>query len=161
MTLRQKLKTCSSCGKERLLWKSSPPLCRECAQSVAVKNVSQQMRQPIKVKPKPTVNGKPMYVALYMAAFGYGDADFIPSELSGERAVDVHHLICRGAGSSKNLDMIENLMALTRSEHIEYGDKKHYMSFLFRKHFSFLESNGVKFDRTWIMDKIERYSEID
>lgn len=119
------------------------------------------MRYPIKAKPKPTVNGKLLHTALYMSCFGYGDADFIPSELSGERAVDVHHLICRGAGSSKNLDRIENIMAVTREEHIEYGDKKHYMSFLFRKHLSFMESNGVKFDRAWIMAEIERYSEID
>ena len=158
MTIRPKLKTCSVCGHPRRLWRSSPPTCRDCSTRASVKNVSQKMRQPIKVKPRPTVNGMQSYVALYMACFGYGKADFISSELSNAAAIDVHHLICRGVGSSKNLDRIENLMAVTREEHIEYGDKKHYMSFLFRKHRDFLISNGVKFNSDWIEKKIEEYS---
>lgn len=161
MTIRQKLKTCSVCRKERLLWRSSPPVCRECAQILAVKNVSQQMRQPIKAKPKPTVNGKLLHTALYMSCFGYGDADFIPSELSGLPCQDIHHVACRGAGGTKTEDRIENLIGLTREEHLEYGDKKQHMEFLYRKHMEFMSASGVKFDRAWIMAEIERHSEID
>jgi len=112
----------------------------------------------LKAKPKPRVNGKVVHVALYMAKFGYGDTDFIPSELSGEKAIDVHHIICRGSGSSKGKDRIENLVALSREEHMEYGDKKQYMRFLFASHKQFMESHGVSFDVSWIDSQIEKHS---
>ena len=37
-------------------------------------------------------------------------------------------------GGTKIGDKIENLMALCREHHIEYGDKKQYMEFLIQKH---------------------------
>ena len=77
-----------------------------------------------------------------MEYFGYGMDDFIPSEISGDRAVDIHHIDCRGMGSSKEKDNISNLMALTRAEHTKYGDKKQWMMFLKLKHQQFLEKNG-------------------
>jgi hypothetical protein len=74
-----------------------------------------------------------------MDFFGYGIDDFIPSELSSERAVDINHIVCRGMGGSKQKDFIENLIALTRSEHIKYGDKKEYMVYLYVKHLMFIQ----------------------
>jgi hypothetical protein len=50
----------------------------------------------------------------YIKFFGYGDQDFIPSEHSGGRAADVHHIIPKSQGGTDN---IENLIALTRNEH--------------------------------------------
>jgi hypothetical protein len=155
--IERKKKLCSVCQTEQFLWRSSPPTCRECAQSIAVKNVSEKMRFPIKVKPKPTVNGMQIYMALYMAKFGYGNTDFIPSELSGSRAVDVHHIEARSMGGTKTEDRIENLIALTREEHLEYGDKKQFMEYLYRKHMEFMSANGVKFDRAWIQKQIEKW----
>ena len=73
-----------------------------------------------------------------MDFFGYGVDDFIPSEISGERATDVHHIDCRGMGGSKNKDDIKNLIALTRKEHIKYGDKKQYKDFLYKIHQTFM-----------------------
>ena len=157
--IQPKLKTCSVCGHPRRLWRSNPPTCRDCSTRAAVKDVSQKMRQPIKVKPRPTVNGKPIHTAIYLAAFGYGDADFIPSELSGLRAQDTHHIENRGSGGTKTEDRVENLIALTREEHIEYGDKKQHMEFLYRKHLAFMSANGVKFDRAWIEGQIEKWKE--
>ena len=60
------------------------------------------------------------------------------SELSGLPAVDINHIECRGMGGSKEKDNIENLMALTREEHIEYGDKEQYKEFLKQKHEAFI-----------------------
>jgi 5-methylcytosine-specific restriction endonuclease McrA len=37
-------------------------------------------------------------------------------------------------GGVKTKDKIENLMALCRSCHLEYGDKKQHMDFLREKH---------------------------
>lgn len=65
-----------------------------------------------------------------MNYFGYGIEDFIPCELCSNRAVDIHHIHCRGMGGTKEEDKIDNLMALCRQCHIEYGDKKHWIEYL-------------------------------
>jgi len=69
-----------------------------------------------------------------MSYFGYGVDDFIPCEVCGGRAVDIHHIDCRGMGGSKNKDNIENVMSLCRECHMEYGDKKQYMDMLVEAH---------------------------
>ena len=74
------------------------------------------------------------HVKIYLDYFGYGIDDKINCEVCGAIAVDVHHLDCRGMGGSKEKDKIENLMAVCRQCHIEYGDKKQYMDFLKEKH---------------------------
>ena len=69
-----------------------------------------------------------------MKHFGYGVEDFIPCEVCGTRAVDIHHIDCRGMGGSKRKDTIDNLMALCRPCHLEYGDKKQHIDFLNEVH---------------------------
>lgn len=54
------------------------------------------------------------HVKTYIKHFDYGEQDFIPSEVSGQPAVDIHHLIPRSHGGP---DTIDNLIALTREEH--------------------------------------------
>ena len=87
------------------------------------------------------------HTKIYMDYFGYDIGDFIPSELSGRRANDIHHIDARGMGGSNDKDVIENLMALTRSEHELYGDKPKFVEELRQKHFQFMESKGVFFER--------------
>lgn len=70
------------------------------------------------------------HTKVYMSHFGYALDDFIPCEVCGNKAVDLHHIFCRGMGGSKDKDNIENLQALCRSCHIEYGDKKEHLEFL-------------------------------
>jgi 5-methylcytosine-specific restriction endonuclease McrA len=65
---------------------------------------------------------------------GYKNSDFIPCEVCGRQAVDIHHIKARGMGGSKDKDEIENLMAVCRSCHLEYGDKKQWVDFLTDKH---------------------------
>lgn len=95
-----------------------------------------------------------------MNAFGFDVCDFVPSELSGSKAVDIHHIDCRGSGgSSKNTkDRIENLIALTREEHNFYGDKKQFMFYLYARHLNYMETCGVKFDKAWIMGQLDKYA---
>jgi len=52
------------------------------------------------------------YIKNYMQFFGY--TDFVPSEISGSQAVDIHHIIKKSQGGT---DDITNLIALTRQEH--------------------------------------------
>jgi hypothetical protein len=70
----------------------------------------------------------------YLNHFGYDISDFIPCEVCGKKAIDIHHLEARGMGGSKEADNIENLMALCREDHIKFGDKKQYKDFLKEKH---------------------------
>jgi hypothetical protein len=70
------------------------------------------------------------HTKIYFLYFDYGMDSFIPCELCGSRAVDIHHIDCRGIGGSNDKDSIDNLMALCRSCHIEYGDKKEHTAML-------------------------------
>lgn len=74
------------------------------------------------------------HVKLYLDYFKYDLTDFIPCEVCGFKATDIHHIKARGMGGSTKLNIIENLQALCRSCHIEYGDKKKYMDFLRQIH---------------------------
>ena len=69
-----------------------------------------------------------------MNHFGYDISSFIPCEVCGKTAVDIHHIEARGLGGSKEADHIENLMALCREDHVKFGDKKQYKDFLKEKH---------------------------
>ena len=55
------------------------------------------------------------HTKVYINFFGYGEQDFIPCEMCGSRAVDIHHIEKRN--KTKN-DYIENLIALCRDCHI-------------------------------------------
>ena len=74
------------------------------------------------------------HTKIYMDYFGYDVSDFIPCEVCGKKAVDINHIIARGMGGSKKLDVIENLMALCREHHVKYGDKSEYREFLQEAH---------------------------
>ena len=65
-----------------------------------------------------------------MSYFGYDTSDFIRCAVCGYKAVDIHHIECRGMGGTKQPDKIENLQALCRQCHIKYGDKNQFKEFL-------------------------------
>ena len=44
--------------------------------------------------------------------------------------MDIHHIESRGMGGSKTKDDPNNLMALCRACHVEFGDKKQHKQFL-------------------------------
>jgi hypothetical protein len=98
------------------------------------------------------------HTKIYLDAFGYKEGDFIPSELSNQRANDTHHIISRGKCGE---DRIENLMALTREEHIYYGDKKQWMFFLLNRHYEYLKSQGVEFSKEYFDKQFHKYAYID
>ena len=69
------------------------------------------------------------HTKIYLNYFGYDTTDWIPCEICGNQAVDIHHIEARGMGGG-NKDTIENLMGLCRNCHIEYGDKKQHKEML-------------------------------
>ena len=95
------------------------------------------------------------HTKIYLKGCGYTDTCFVSSEISNQRAVDTHHIISRGRGGDNRL---ENLMALTREEHLTFGDKNQYMVFLLNIHRAFLKNRGVKFNNDWFEDKIKHYN---
>ncbi len=54
------------------------------------------------------------HTRIYFKYFDFADQDYIPSEVSGLPANDIHHLLPRSHGGA---DTIDNLIALTREEH--------------------------------------------
>jgi hypothetical protein len=74
------------------------------------------------------------HTKVYMSYFNYDVGDFIPCEVCGTTAVDIHHINCRGMGGSQIKDIITNLMALCRKCHLEYGDKKEHIELLRKIH---------------------------
>jgi len=65
-----------------------------------------------------------------MTKMGYDESDFIPCEICKSKAVDIHHINARGMGGTGTKDTIENLMALCRTCHVRYGDKKKFIEIL-------------------------------
>lgn len=93
------------------------------------------------------------YKKIYAEAFGYDPDDktsFIPSEISGDPAVDIHHICNRE-------DRIENLMAVTRIEHKDYGEVKDLMYYLLKIHKRQLQLHGIEFDNNWFKEKMAIY----
>ena len=95
------------------------------------------------------------HTKVYFTALGYDITDFVPSEISGAKAIDVCHIIGRGRGGK---DHIENLMALTREEHDFHGENNSTMVYQFETHRQFLIDNGVKFKNSRFEEKIKIYS---
>jgi hypothetical protein len=76
------------------------------------------------------------HVKIYLSYFGYSVQEFIPCEMCGAKATDIHHIDARGMGGDPQgkKDTIENLQALCRPCHIMYGDKVQYKETLKRAH---------------------------
>lgn len=93
------------------------------------------------------------HTQVYFDAFGYDKDDpttFIPSEISEDKAVDLHHIVTRE-------DIIENLMYLTREEHEDYGDKTEYMAWLLKIHRRRLQLANITFNNDWFEFYINKY----
>lgn len=92
-----------------------------------------------------------------MDALGYKQGDFIPCERTGNTGVDVHHIIGRGKGGP---DRIENLMCLTRKQHLDNGDIKVMIPTLLLDHRRFLQDNNAPFDNEWFEQQLNKYQGI-
>jgi hypothetical protein len=79
------------------------------------------------------------HTKIYLEYFGFEKSDFIPCEICGATAVDIHHIEARGMGGSKTRDVIENLMAVCRSCHIEYGDKVKHKEYVIEVHNKYIK----------------------
>ena len=90
------------------------------------------------------------HTKIYIDACGFTDTDFMPSEISGAKGVDIHHIVTRE-------NRIENLMLLTREEHVKYGEIKDKMFFLLMKHMEYLDNIGVNYNIKWFNKYLLKY----
>jgi len=82
------------------------------------------------------------HTQIYMKYFGYHLSDWMPCEICGCQAVDLHHIEARRMGGTNTKDTIENLMALCRGHHVQFGDKKQHKEMLIEVHNNFMIQNG-------------------
>lgn len=81
------------------------------------------------------------HTKIYLDYFSFDRCDFIPCEVCGNPANDIHHIEARGMGGSKEKDVISNLQAVCRGCHIQYGDKKQYKELLKDIHSNYMLEN--------------------
>lgn len=81
------------------------------------------------------------HTKVYTEFFGYGMDSWMPCEICGAQAVDVHHIDARGMGGRDSADEIENLMGVCRQCHVEYGDKKQHKDMLREVHQKFIDKH--------------------
>lgn len=75
------------------------------------------------------------HTKVYMDFFNYGEEDFIPCEMCGSQAVDIHHLTKQSKfGKKKEKDFIENLIAVCRDCHNNAEDDNIFNMFCRIKH---------------------------
>ena len=94
------------------------------------------------------------HTKIYINSLGYDISDFMPCEITGNKGVDIHHIVNRE-------NRIENLMLLTRELHAKHGEIKSDMVYLLTIHREFLENNGVRFSNDWFDEQINKYSIYD
>ena len=75
-----------------------------------------------------------------MLHMGFDTSDFIPCVISGEQAVDIHHIEARGMGGTIKEENINNIMASTRDIHLFFGDKTKYKNWLKKVHENYLQT---------------------
>jgi enamine deaminase RidA (YjgF/YER057c/UK114 family) len=84
------------------------------------------------------------HTRIYLTEMHYDISDFIPCEICGSKAVDIHHIERRGMGGNPNADVIENLMALCRHHHDQLGDVVEHKSYLKQVHMRQMKKRNEK-----------------
>lgn len=87
------------------------------------------------------------YTATYLKYFGYSTADFVPCEVCGAKAVDLHHLTPRSLRKDL-INKIDNLMALCREHHDQAGKDREFNDELRLIHRKKLLQNGLPDNET-------------
>jgi len=78
------------------------------------------------------------HTKIYFKYFGYGIDDFIPCEICGRKAVDIHHIKYRSQGGTNE---ITNVMALCRDHHLKAHDGRIHAQVLAARHEIFMNEN--------------------
>jgi hypothetical protein len=87
-----------------------------------------------------------LHTKIYLKFFGFKIPEDCFCEICGAPAQDIHHIEARGMGGDpKGLkDVIENLMAVCRNCHNQYGDVPGFVALLKKIHLKFMSIYGVQ-----------------
>lgn len=96
------------------------------------------------------------YTKAYLKELSRDETDFIPCEICGAKGTEIHHIMARSK-FRELLDDIRNLMAICRSCHEQYGDRKYLVPMLLKIHKRVLQIAGVKTDYRFFDFYIKRY----
>ena len=96
---------------------------------------------------------------IYKEFFKYAEQDFVPCELCGNQAVDVHHIEARGMGGSKTKDHIVNLMGVCRECHNKCGANVDYNKKAQNTHIEFM-FNFLKGDMITLRKLVYEYVDL-
>lgn len=85
------------------------------------------------------------HTKIYFNYFNFKIPEDCFCEICGSPAVDLHHIEARGNGGNPNgdKDIIENLMALCRNCHLEYGDVPDKKEWLTNIHKKFMTKKSI------------------
>lgn len=99
------------------------------------------------------------YTKIYLTAINELTDDnnvFINCECCNGRASEIHHILNKNR-LTENRNKIENIMAVCRKCHNDYGEINYLIPSLFKIHSKVLELKGIKFNKNWIKNKIKFY----
>lgn len=84
------------------------------------------------------------HTKIYLTFFGFKIPSDCICEVCGAPAVDINHIQARGMGGNPkgDKDDIENLMAMCRYHHLEFGDVPSTKETLKQIHLDFMRYNG-------------------
>lgn len=83
------------------------------------------------------------HTVVYFLYFSYDISSFVPCELCGKQAVDVHHIIKRSKFGKKRKheqDLIGNLIGLCRNHHDQAEANTLSREYLTEVHFRFMRT---------------------
>lgn len=86
------------------------------------------------------------HTKIYLKYFGFKIPEDCSCEVCGSPAIDIHHIEARGMGGDPQgkKDVIENLQALCRKCHNEYGDVPDLKERLKVIHLKYMEFHGIQ-----------------
>ncbi len=96
---------------------------------------------------------------IYKEFFKYAEQDFVPCEICGNQAVDVHHIEARGMGGSKTKDHIVNLMGVCRPCHNKCGANVEFNQKAQEIHIQFM-FNHLKGDMVELRKLVYEYADL-
>ena len=99
------------------------------------------------------------YTKVYLEAFGLDESDFCKCELCPLKATEIHHILSRKKYAI-GLLKIENIMAICRACHQEYGDLIYTMPMLLKIHQRILELKEIPHDPKWFEFYIRHYTNL-
>lgn len=97
------------------------------------------------------------YTSKYLELFGLDETDFIGCEVCEKTSTEIHHILSRSKFKD-GLNIIENIMPICRTCHIDYGDKTEYMVYLLKIHRRRLQIANIDFDNRFFEFYINKYT---